>query len=188
MCTFSCALFQTWNVPSKCLSLSLSLSVCLSLSLSHYSTSSCQIYLRRVESILDNGFHSLTLHSPRWSTSWTESNPHCFTQDSSRLCRWHGCHLYDLCLRCDSALVFCTASIASASALNLQEQTAVYCSAGDRVKISNRLIPQRDDSVAITVIHQKKCSVGRDRAALSIFHQTISVIKSKAEVRRSQSE
>lgn len=33
MCTFSCALFQTWDVPSKCLSLSLSLSVCLSLSL-----------------------------------------------------------------------------------------------------------------------------------------------------------
>lgn len=52
-------------------------------------------------------------------------------------------------------LVLCSAFIISAPALNLREQTAVYCSAGDRVKISNRLVPQRDDSANITVIHQK---------------------------------
>lgn len=47
------------------------------------------------------------------------------------------------------------AFITSAPALNLREQTAVYCSGGDGVKISNRLIARRDNSAGITVIHQK---------------------------------
>lgn len=82
-------------------------------------------------------------------------NPHSFTQDSSQLCRLHESRPYDLYSGCDPALVRRSAFITSAPALNLREQTAVYCSAGDRVKISNRLVPQRDYSADITVIHQK---------------------------------
>lgn len=90
------------------------------------------------------------------------------------------CTLYQFCIRPllgrNSALVLyrsqcCRAFITSAPALNLWEQTAVYCSGGDRVKISNRLIPRRDNSTNITVIHQKKCLMSRV-FALSIFHQT----------------
>lgn len=39
-------------------------------------------------------------------------------------------------------LVLCSTFITSATALNLREQTAVYCSAEDGVKISNQVIPQ----------------------------------------------
>lgn len=84
---------------------------------------------------------------------------------------------YDLCLGV-ILLSFlhrsqcCYAFITSAPAVNLREQTAVYCSGGDRVGISNRLIPRRDNTTNITVIHQKKCLTSRVFTTLSIFHQT----------------
>lgn len=61
--------------------------------------------------------------------------------------------------------------ITSAPALNLWEQTAAYCSGGDRVKISNLLNPHRDNSANITVIHHKKCLTGRFFSSLCVFHQ-----------------
>lgn len=69
--------------------------------------------------------------------------------------------------------------IPSAPPVNLWEQTAVYCSGGGRVKISNRLIPRRDNTTNITVIHQKKCLMSRVFAPLSIFHQTFQVQEKK---------
>lgn len=71
--------------------------------------------------------------------------------------------------------------IPSAPPVNLWEQTAVYCSGGGRVKISNRLIPRRDNTTNITVIHQKKCLMSRVFAPLSIFHQTFQVQEKKKE-------
>lgn len=76
---------------------------------------------------------------------------------------WNGAHhigrrrsptLHHLRLR-HPTLACRHAFITSAPALNLHEQTAVYCSGGDGVKISNRLIARRDNSAGITVIHQK---------------------------------
>lgn len=66
---------------------------------------------------------------------------------SSRPCRFHGCRL------CDPCSLLCFHGISACAQFG--EQTAVYCSAGDRVKISNRLGPRRDYSANITVIHQK---------------------------------
>lgn len=59
------------------------------------------------------------------------------------------------------------AFITSAPALNLREQTAVYCSGGDGVKISNRLIARRDNSAGITVIHQKGRREKKKKSALT---------------------
>lgn len=97
-------------------------------------------------------------------------------QDSPELCT-----LYHFCIwplhRRNSALVLhrsqcCCAFITSAPAVNLWQQTAVYCFGGDGVRISNRLIPRRDNTTNITVIHQKKCLTSRVFTPLSIFHQT----------------
>lgn len=88
----------------------------------------------------------------------------------------------------DSAHVLGAAFIVSPPPFNLQKQTAVYFSVEDKVKILNCLFPQNDNSVAVTVIHQKRCSVGRVPTALSIFHQTFTVIKSQVEVHKSPSD
>lgn len=90
---------------------------------------------------------------------------------------------YDLCLGVIPLLFSIEAGaafITSAPAVNLREQTAVYCSGGDRARISNRLIPPRDNTTNITVIHQKKCLKSRVFAPLSIFHQTFGGKKSIA--------
>lgn len=122
------------------------------------------VQIQRGESIRDDSFSSLTLNLPLHEGSGGGTNPLSFNafsvQSPSELCT-----LYNFCIwplvRCNSALVLqrsqCRyAFITSAPAVNLWEQTAVYCFGGDWVKISNRLIPQRDNTTNITVIHQKK--------------------------------
>lgn len=96
-------------------------------------------------------------------------NPRSLTPDSSQLSRLHESRLYDLYPGCDPSLVLRSAFITSAPALNLREQTAVYCSAGDRVKISNRHVPQRDYRADITVIHQKSARWAESRLHFLFF-------------------
>lgn len=137
------------------------------------------VHIQWGKSIGDNGFNSLTLHLPQCrAVHWGGKSPRFFyafrLQYSSEVCTLCQFCIWPL-LGCNPTLVLhrsrcCYAFITSAPALNLWEQTAVYCSGGDWVKISNRLIPPRDNSTNITVIHQKKCLMSRVLPPLSIFH------------------
>lgn len=140
----------------------------------------------------DNGFNSLTLHLPQWRSSWKELEPlsfHAFSaQYSSELwALYHSC-IWPLHGRNSSVVLHrsrrCYAFITSAPAVNLWEQTAVYCPGGDGVRISNRLIPPRDNTTNITVIHQKKCWTSRVFTPLCIFHQTFQPQKVMPYMRR----
>lgn len=92
---------------------------------------------------------------------------------SSDLCMLYNCHLWPLHSVSFFSILHRSqcyyAFITSAPGLNLWKQTAVYCFGGDRVKILNRLLPHRDNTINVTVIYQKKCLTSKVAAPLSIW-------------------
>lgn len=146
MCTLNRVLFQNWSIPQYAL-------------LSHYSTSSCQMHIWRIESISENSFNSLTLHfSSRSAYGWVQT-----LILPSRPCRLHESRLYDPCsLLCFHYISACAQFARTDSCLLLcGRQSENIEPAGSTTR---RQRQHNSDS-------SKKCSTGRVLAPLSIFHQ-----------------
>lgn len=154
MCTLNRVLFQNWSIPQYAL-------------LSHYSTSSCQMHIWRIESISDNSFNSLTLHFTSWSAyGWAQT-----LILSSRSCRLHESCLYDPCsLLCFHYISACSQFARTDSCLLLCGRQSENI---EPARSTMRLQRQHNSDSS------KKCSMGRVLAPLSISHQIFSVTRSK---------
>lgn len=149
MCTFNRVLFQNWSIPQYAL-------------LSHYSTSSCQMHIWRIESISDNNFNSLTLHfSSRSAYRWVQ------ILISSRSCRLHESRLYDPCSPlCFHYISACAQFARTDSCLLLCRRQSENI---EPARSTMRLQRQHNSDSS------KKCSMGRVLVPLSIFHQIFAV-------------